>query len=57
MIAPVRIPEAAFRVGREDHLYFSRIYRQERGAPGKFKKAPGAYPSGGISVKVKSNGP
>ena len=33
------IGETAFRVGYEDHHYFSRIYRQERGiSPGKFKK-------------------
>jgi len=33
------VSETAFRVGYEDHHYFSRIYRQERGlSPGKFKK-------------------
>jgi len=52
------VSEAAFRVGYEDHHYFSRIYRQERGyPPGKFKKPLGAYPSGGISFNAKSNGP
>ena len=33
------VRETAFRIGYEDHYYFSRLYRQERKiSPGKFKR-------------------